>query len=303
MEIVLLVIPWIAPPIVGAFIGYWTNRIALRMLFRPHRPKHVLGVRVPFTPGIIPKNRSELATAIGRAVAEELLTPEAIRQQLRSPGFRDGIRRWVGQQRRSLMETPITLSAEQERQLLAALGGPITQAIRSVLEQPAVRERLIEIGDEAIEQYVSRQNIAVRTAFRAVRPLAANIVNGLIRDTIDATSRNFNPQQVSSLMDNWIRSGSPKAIGDYIALAPDDEARIDDYVAERLITYLDNQLPALVKTLNLEILVTDRVNSFDVDTVEKLILDVTGYHLKWISWFGGLLGLIIGLLQLLLRLL
>ena len=47
-----------APPLVGAFIGYLTNRIAIRMLFRPLRRWHVLGVPVPMTPGVIPGKRS-----------------------------------------------------------------------------------------------------------------------------------------------------------------------------------------------------------------------------------------------------
>lgn len=301
MESALSVIPWVAPPIVGAIIGYGTNRLAIRMLFRPHRPKHILGWQVPFTPGLIPKKRDELALSIGKSVAEELLTPEAIRTQLNSDGFRVSLRQWVTQQRCRLMEASITLSAEQERQLLGALGGPITQAVRRALEQPTVRARLVEIGNEAIEQYVERQNIAVRTAFRAARPLSSNIVNGLIHDTIDAVTRNLDPQQISSLMNNWVRSGSPQTISDYISLSPDDEAQIDDYITERLITYLDNQLPALVNALDVERLVTDRVNSFDVGRVENLILDVTGQQLKWISWFGGLLGFAIGLLQILLR--
>ena len=41
-------------PLVGAAIGYITNDIAIRMLFRPHQAKYIMGMRIPFTPGIIP---------------------------------------------------------------------------------------------------------------------------------------------------------------------------------------------------------------------------------------------------------
>lgn len=303
MSTVLILLPWVAPPIIGAIIGYGTNRLALRMLFRPHRAKYLLGFRVPFTPGIIPKSRAELADNVGRAVAEELLTPEAIWDQLKSPALRANLRQWVGQQRRSLMETPITLSSDQQGKLLAIFAEPITHAVRRILEQPTVREQLTELVSEAINDYVERQNIVVRTAFRTFRPLAANIVNGVINDAIDALSRNINPHQISSLMHTLERGHHARKISDFLELTPDREAQIDDYITDRLLVYLGEQLPALVDILDVERLVTERVNALEVESVEKLILDVTARQLKWINWFGAILGFAIGLLQLPLRLL
>ena len=51
---------YILPPLVGGVIGYVTNDIAIRMLFRPHSAKHIMGWRVPFTPGIIPKETGRI---------------------------------------------------------------------------------------------------------------------------------------------------------------------------------------------------------------------------------------------------
>ena len=67
MDALINLLPWLAPPILGAVIGYVTNRIAIQMLFRPRTGKRILGFHVPFTPGIIPKNRNELAASIARA--------------------------------------------------------------------------------------------------------------------------------------------------------------------------------------------------------------------------------------------
>ena len=85
MDIALAVLPWILPPLLGAIIGYVTNRIAIKMLFRPLNPKRVLGVRVPLTPGVIPRNRFDLARTIARMVSEQLLSPKALKEQLDSP--------------------------------------------------------------------------------------------------------------------------------------------------------------------------------------------------------------------------
>ncbi len=54
---------WIVllPPVLGGLIGYFTNDIAIKMLFRPYRPRYLLGQRIPFTPGLIPSNQQRLA--------------------------------------------------------------------------------------------------------------------------------------------------------------------------------------------------------------------------------------------------
>ena len=107
MDTALAVLPWILPPLLGAIIGYITNRIAIKMLFRPLEPKRVLGLRVPLTPGVIPRNRFDLARTIGRMVSEQLLSPKALREQLDSPEFRDSLKGWIGERRRALMQRPI----------------------------------------------------------------------------------------------------------------------------------------------------------------------------------------------------
>ena len=71
-------LPYIIPPILGAVIGYVTNYIAIRMLFRPLRAWHILGIRIPLTPGIIPGKRGELAIKMGEMVGDHLLTADDV---------------------------------------------------------------------------------------------------------------------------------------------------------------------------------------------------------------------------------
>lgn len=72
-----------APPIVGGIIGYFTNDIAIKMLFRPYRAYYVGGRRVPFTPGLIPSNQERLAKRISDAIMGSLLTPEELQNLAR----------------------------------------------------------------------------------------------------------------------------------------------------------------------------------------------------------------------------
>jgi len=75
-------IEFLVPPAFGALIGYFTNYVAIKMLFRPLRPYYLFGRRIPFTPGLIPSKREKLAEAIAKVVKENLLTEEVIRKRL-----------------------------------------------------------------------------------------------------------------------------------------------------------------------------------------------------------------------------
>lgn len=69
--------------LIGAVIGGGTNVIAIRMLFRPYKPKYIGSFRLPFTPGLIPKRRGEIAESLGRTVEDHLVTPEGIQEKLK----------------------------------------------------------------------------------------------------------------------------------------------------------------------------------------------------------------------------
>ena len=90
-EAIVNLLPWVLPPFIGAVIGYVTNALAIRMLFRPLTQKRFLGLRVPLTPGIIPKERFELAESIGRMVSRELITEDTLKRQLASEKFQNRI--------------------------------------------------------------------------------------------------------------------------------------------------------------------------------------------------------------------
>ena len=73
----------------GALAGGLTNTVAIWMLFHPYRPPRILGMRIGFLQGAIPKNQARLAAAIGRAVGNRLLTEDDLTRVLAEPEFRD----------------------------------------------------------------------------------------------------------------------------------------------------------------------------------------------------------------------
>ncbi|AZO94287.1 DUF445 family protein [Halocella sp. SP3-1] len=60
------------------FIGYLTNVIALKMVFKPYQEKKFFGLKVPFTPGVIAREKKRLAQTLGEFVHQELLNINSI---------------------------------------------------------------------------------------------------------------------------------------------------------------------------------------------------------------------------------
>jgi uncharacterized membrane-anchored protein YjiN (DUF445 family) len=98
---------WLVPPAAGALIGYVTNMVAIKMLFRPLREVRVLGIRLPFTPGILPRQRHKLADNIGAMVERELLTPEILKARLGREEVQRGIRDFVSRHTERILAAPL----------------------------------------------------------------------------------------------------------------------------------------------------------------------------------------------------
>ena len=75
MPTTTLLATWIGLPLLGGVIGYITNRIAVKMIFRPIEPRRVLGIRVQ---GLIGRRQAELAESIGNVVGGHLVQHEDI---------------------------------------------------------------------------------------------------------------------------------------------------------------------------------------------------------------------------------
>ena len=74
----------ILAPLLGGVIGYITNDLAIKMLFRPRKAVYIGKFHVPFTPGLIPSQQGRIAQSIGDVVSSQLLNEETLRQTLLS---------------------------------------------------------------------------------------------------------------------------------------------------------------------------------------------------------------------------
>lgn len=100
MEAILTILFMVA---VGAIIGGVTNHLAIKMLFRPYKPIYIRNWRLPFTPGLIPRRREDLAIQLGRLVVNYLLTPDSFKQKLLSKEFQQDVNTYVQDEIRKIL--------------------------------------------------------------------------------------------------------------------------------------------------------------------------------------------------------
>ena len=75
-------ITWILIPLISAFIGWFTNWVAIKMLFHPREPRKLLGITFH---GIFPKRQLVFAAKLGKLVSDELLSFSDISSKLTHP--------------------------------------------------------------------------------------------------------------------------------------------------------------------------------------------------------------------------
>lgn len=92
------VINLITTPLVAGVVGYITNKIAIKMLFRPYEPKwYTLGWQ-----GIVPKTRPKLAVKISEIVGQKLLAHDDFLYALENNDIKAKIHNIIAEKLKSL---------------------------------------------------------------------------------------------------------------------------------------------------------------------------------------------------------
>lgn len=192
------------PVLVGSIIGYFTNWLAIKMLFKPHYEKKIFGLTLPFTPGLIPKERDRMAANIGNTVGEHLLSTETIVEAISNRENEANIKKWLGDKLESLRKEERTIEEFIGEKILGDSLFPI-QAIKDKLSKYLIHslrdqnfknkskktiERLIENYDtEELYKKIDRGSLAFLEDLAKSQDLKEEI-ESLILKTLEEASKN-----------------------------------------------------------------------------------------------------------------
>ena len=244
-----IILNWVLPLVWGGLIGYLTNALAIRMLFRPLTRKYLFGIPVPLTPGIIPRRRGELARSIGRMVARDLLSTETLRERLDSEAFGRALQEQFRNVREAIARKPLA-------DVAAAVGGagsvpgpagqtgaPIDwpELVRRILEQ--MLRRLVgsrafiygvrSLVERLVDDLGARRLRDLVTADQLARLVAGGVLPALTGSPVRV--------QVGNAVRHWLQRRRQENTPLHRLLTPD--------TVELLVALLQRNLPALLEAL------------------------------------------------------
>ncbi len=136
---------YISPPVLGAIIGYFTNDIAITMLFRPYKALYIGKWKIPFTPGLIPSNQERLAQRISDTIMGSLLTPEELQKLTKKLLHTERVQSAINWLLQLALEQTKPDKTEKTTKILAGiLKDLFSQSLPRILKVLAKREEFLE---------------------------------------------------------------------------------------------------------------------------------------------------------------
>jgi len=301
---------WTLPPIIGAFIGYATNLVAIKMLFRPLKEVTIFGIKLPFTPGILPKQRGKLAQNIGDMIERELLTAEVLRARLAKQEVHSSIETSIASYTTQLLDRPVESwlhAAPDEKHF------PLGDLLKDFINSDVFTSLLEEIIKEWVAQKVPNPKkddngfsswfkSRMRDVGAMFIPAARDILKGGFVHHTENQAAFQDASLYQTAFTNVLQRYPGITLREFLSLAETKKRKTDRFLAEKSGQTLDDNIEGALRSISVKALVADRINSLDMIRVEKIILDVLSGQLKWINFFGGLLGALIGFVQVILSL-
>lgn len=152
---------YIITPALGALIGYFTNWLAIKMLFKPYTEKRIFNIRIPFTPGLIPKERYVLAKKTGEVISNHLLTDEVIADALISDDIHDNIKSFLDKifenakvEKKSISEV---LNDEFQFHNIDIVNKKIADFILKLSKSEQIHNKIVDFSILEIEKLLKKQ--------------------------------------------------------------------------------------------------------------------------------------------------
>ncbi len=288
-------------PAVGGLIGYITNYIAIRMLFRPHQAKYFMGIHIPFTPGIIPKEKSRIASSIGKAVSENLMNREVLEKSLLSDEMLTKMNNAIDEFVATQSQNPETIEQFAGHYLsqedISAMRQNVTTGVVKMISGKLNDSRLGEnIAHMAIEHVMEKTRNSVVGLFGADKFVAglAQPIEKLLAKHINEILQHNSQQMVEGLVTDESDKLMGMTMSQLVTGHDEQVAQIKNGIQSAYKTIITEHLPRILQDIDISAIIEQRINEMDMDEAEAIILDVMKKELRAIVWLGALLGCIMG---------
>ncbi|WP_421774796.1 DUF445 domain-containing protein [Gracilimonas sp.] len=241
---------------ISGLIGFLTNWLAITMLFRPTHKRPILGQ------GLIPAQKDRIAYRLARAVSEDLINPEIIKQKIHESQAISKYREKATIYVRNIIDDP-----EFREKLKALVVSYVDEMIADPEVRSSIAKKLIQQIDDAIDEN-SFEKVAIKAySFLKGREMQDLVESALVK------------------LPTGIESGLNK-MDVFLDDLPD---KLDEHgtVIEEMVT---NLLYKLINQLDVHALVEDNLRQYDEKKLEQLIKNASNDQLQYIQYLGAVLG-------------
>lgn len=310
-------------PLLGGLIGYITNDIAIRMLFRPHKAKYLFGIHIPFTPGIIPKEKGRIAEAIGGVISENLMNNEVLEKYLLSDEMigkvRSAVEEFISTQQQNQESVARFLGHYLSKDEIDSIAQNINQSITKQtyekLADSSVGDKVAHIAIDHVAQKLTIDGAqellsGIGGALGGLKGMAAGLFGGnivakflgMLREpaehflakNINTMLRDNGEEIVSNMIGGEVDHFLNKPVCKLLEEHEEQLAQTVDSIESIYRSIITEHLPKILESIDISKIVRERINEMDVNETEKLIFQVMDKELKAIVWLGALLGLLMG---------
>lgn len=290
------------PPIIGGIIGYVTNDIAIKMLFHPRKPIYIGKWQLPFTPGLIPKEKDRVARSIGQVVSTQLLNSDTLVDVLTSDEMieklRSGLEKIIADncQNQDTLYAVLTQVAPQKMvdQSVGNIKTQLVYLICSKLNSIKFGERVSSRILQKINHSVSGLAKGFGFGFNLFDEKLLETLSENIGEVLDKALFEHSGEIVKELVDSEADKLMQMRICDIISKY---DEKIPDLVTRIVAAYIymvRNNMETLLKGLDIGKIVEDKISSFSVIQLESMIFGIMKKELNAIVYLGALLGFLMG---------
>lgn len=289
-------------PLSGSVIGYFTNWLAIKMMFRPHKAKYIFGMKIPFTPGLIPKERGRLAEAVGSSISENLMNREVLEKNLLSEEMLikigEGYDTFIAKQKVNIESLRTFLShflskddldkiqSDTGRELAAQIHSRLADSnFGSMLAHAAVEHAICKMENSLLGIAFNVEQFLILLQEPAEHLLSKHI-NQIISNNSEEIIVHLISQESDKLLDT--------PVCDLLQGHDEQLVQLRVILLDGYRQIISIHLPKILSTIDISRIIRDRINELDMEESERIILSVMNKELRAIVWLGALLGGIIG---------
>jgi uncharacterized membrane protein YheB (UPF0754 family) len=246
---------------VSGLIGYGTNYLAIKMLFKPRYRRPIWGQ------GLIPANKDRIAEKLAHGIHRNILNEAELQKRIHESGIAQRINQRLVEGTHSLLGDP-----EFQAEIQTAL----TQYLEGYFQREENRALIIEEVDKRIQEMMPKG-------------VAGWVIRGNMRlyrdkylETLDKAVQRF-PHTLNQILDervDWAASVQQTLVA--------NAGKTEALIARALHNVVDS--------ISIFSLVRSQLDRFDEGKLEDMIWGATNEHLLYIQYLGGWLGMLGGVL-------